>query len=99
MPAARFFVGASKFAVRPDSCSYRGMDKQEVAPPRESWEAHLKELDDRQLTELARDYRWLDEEAQRPESRAEFRRRRDAIIAECERRGRGDLARDCRRFE
>jgi len=55
----------------------------EVAPPFERWPQHLKDLDDRQLSELASDYRWLDEEAQPEDSRDEFRRRREAIIAEC----------------
>jgi len=44
---------------------------------------------------LANDDRWLDEEARAQEERADFRRRREAVIAECERRGKSDLAAGC----
>lgn len=71
--------------------------QEETAPPFENWEAHLKALDDRDLAELAKDYRWLDEEACAEEERGDFRARREAIIGECERRGLADAARDCRR--
>ncbi len=73
------------------------MEIEEIAPPPEGWGDHLKGLDDRQLTALARDYRWLDEEARAGDARQEFHRRREAIVAECERRGLGDAARECRR--
>jgi hypothetical protein len=70
--------------------------QEEVAPPFESWEAHLKALDDRDLVDIAKDYRWLDEEARAEEERSEFRARRLAIIAECDRRGMSDAANCCR---
>jgi hypothetical protein len=69
---------------------------EEIAPPFENWEEHLKALDDRDLSDLAKDYRWLDEEARAEEERGEFRSRRLAIISECERRGLGDAASCCR---
>jgi hypothetical protein len=47
----------------------------------------LKDLGDRELSELAKDYEWLDEEARPREEREDFHRRREAVIAECERRG------------
>jgi hypothetical protein len=71
--------------------------QEEIAPPFENWDEHLKALDDRDLADLAKDYRWLDEEARAEQERAEFRSRREAIVAECERRGLSDVARDCRR--
>ncbi len=60
---------------------------EEKAPPLETWPEHLRELGDRQLSQLAKDYEWLDEEAAARESHEEFHARREAIIAECERRG------------
>jgi hypothetical protein len=72
------------------------MTPEEVAPPFESWSDHLKALGDKDLTDLAGDYRWLDEEAKPQAERDEFRRRREAIIAECERRGLGGVAEACR---
>jgi hypothetical protein len=69
----------------------------EIAPPFESWEEHLKALGDRDLAQVAKDYRWLDEEARAQEERADFRRRREAVIAECERRGMSETAAECRR--
>jgi hypothetical protein len=69
---------------------------EEIAPPFENWEEHLKALADRDLSELAKDYRWLDEEARPEEERGEFRARRLAIIAECQGRGMSDAVRDCR---
>jgi len=71
--------------------------QEEIAPPFESWEEHLKALADRDLAELAKDYRWLDEEARAQEERADFRTRREAVIAECERRGMSGAAAECRR--
>src|SRR3954451_10005735 len=59
--------------------------QEETAPPFESWNEHLRGLDDQQMIELAKDYRWLDEEARPQEERAEFRSRREAVLAECER--------------
>jgi hypothetical protein len=70
---------------------------EEIAPPFESWEEHLKALGDRDLAQLAKDYRWLDEEARAQEERADFHRRREAVIAECERRGMSEAAAECRR--
>jgi hypothetical protein len=69
---------------------------EEIAPPFESWPEHLGELDDRQLRELAKDYRWLDEETFSGEGAAEFHRRREQVIAELERRGMTDVANECR---
>jgi len=63
------------------------MTPEEVAPPFESWPDHLKALNDKDLEELAGDYRWLDEEARPQQEREEFHKRREAVIAECERRG------------
>lgn len=71
--------------------------QEEIAPPFENWEEHLKALEDRDLVQLAEDYRWLNEEARPQEERQDFRARRDAIVAECERRGKPDLAAACRR--
>jgi hypothetical protein len=68
---------------------------EEIAPPFENWADHLKALNDRDLTDLAKDYRWLDEEARAEEERGEFRARRLAIIAECQRRGMADAVRQC----
>ena len=48
--------------------------QEEIAPPPESWTDHLKALDDRDLTGLAQDYRWLDEEARADEERAKAER-------------------------
>ncbi len=70
--------------------------QDEIAPPPENWADHLKALEDPDLTTLAKDYRWLDEEARAEEERGEFRARRLAIIAECERRGMSDAANCCR---
>lgn len=72
------------------------MTPEEVAPPFESWPVHLKALADNDLVELAGDYRWLDNEARPQQERDEFRTRRGAIIAACERRGLGRLADACR---
>lgn len=69
----------------------------EKAPPSETWFEHLRELGDRQLSQLAKDYQWLDEEAAAQESREEFHARREAIIAECERRGMRSLVESFRR--
>jgi hypothetical protein len=71
--------------------------QDEIAPPFENWEAHLRALDNRDLIELAEDYRWLDEEARAEEEGPEFRARRDAVIAECERRGLSEVAASLRR--
>jgi hypothetical protein len=72
------------------------MTPEEVAPPFESWDEHLKAIGDKELTELAGDYQWLDEEARPVQERAEFHRRREAIIIECERRGLTGAAEACR---
>jgi hypothetical protein len=71
--------------------------QEETAPPFENWDDHLKALDDRDLTDLAKDYRWLDDDVRAEEEGGEFRHRRDAVIAELERRGLHDVARSCRR--
>jgi hypothetical protein len=63
------------------------MTPEEIAPPFESWEAHLKDLPERDLLVMANEYRWLDTEVQAEEEGEEFHRRREAIIAECRRRG------------
>ena len=68
---------------------------EEIAPPFENWADHLKALNDSDLANLAKDYRWLDEEARAEDERAEFRARRLAIIGECQRRGLSDAAKDC----
>lgn len=71
----------------------------EKAPPAESWPDHLRQLGDRQLSQLAIDYQWLDEEARAEQASEEFHQRRQAVIAECERRGMLTLAQSCRRPE
>lgn len=70
--------------------------QEETAPPFEKWEEHLRALSDRDLCEVAKDYRWLDQEARARQEGPEFHRRREAIVAECERRGLRDAANDCR---
>jgi hypothetical protein len=72
------------------------MTPEETAPPFESWPEHLKSLGDRELRQLAGDYRWLDDEARLREERPEFHKRREKMIAECERRGMRDAAEACR---
>jgi hypothetical protein len=72
------------------------MIPEEVAPPPESWNEHLRELGDEQLTALAADYCWLTEQNKPEDQRDEFSRRREAIVAECERRGISDAANNCR---
>ena len=72
------------------------MKSEEVAPPFERWPEHLKDLSDRDLAKVAEDYRWLDGEARPVEEREEFRRRREAVIAECERRDKPELSKVCR---
>lgn len=72
-------------------------EREEKAPPVETWPEHLSELGDRQLSQLAIDYQWLDEETSVETSGEEFHRRREAIIAECERRGMFSLAESCRK--
>jgi hypothetical protein len=72
------------------------MKQKETAPPLERWPEHLKAIGDRELTELAGDYCWLTERNKPQEQRAEFRKRREAIIAECERRGIPEAAQNCR---
>ena len=62
----------------------------------ESWREHLKNLDVRELTQLAGDYCWLVEKNTPQEERGEFRRRREAILEECERRGMDEAAKNCR---
>ncbi len=66
------------------------MSPEEIAPPFETWNEHLKDLGDRELAELARDYRWLNEEARPELEREDFRRRKEAISAECKRRNMPD---------
>jgi hypothetical protein len=70
--------------------------KEEVAPPREKWPEHLKDLPDEEIIALAGDYCWLTEQNRPEEERGEFTKRRQAILAECERRGLQDAARNCR---
>jgi hypothetical protein len=71
--------------------------QDEMAPPYENWEQHLKALSDRDLAQVAKDYQWLDCEGRAEEQRGEFHKRREAVLAECDRRGLGDLAKGCRR--
>jgi hypothetical protein len=70
---------------------------EEAAPPFERWEEHLREIDNGQLANLARDYNWLNGESLSDESRSAFQLRRQAIIQECERRGMIDIAGNARR--
>lgn len=72
-------------------------EPEDVAPPVEKWEEHLKELDNDQLRDLAKDYNWLNGESLSEESRAAFQARRRAIIIECERRGMIEIADEARR--
>jgi hypothetical protein len=76
---------------------YAGGMQDEKAPPFESWDDHLKALNDRDLAQLAADYRWLDGEARPQEERQEFHARREAIVAECQRRGLTEAAAKARR--
>lgn len=69
--------------------------QQENALPLESWPEHLKDVGDRELTGLAGDYCWLTERNRPEDQRTEFRRRREAILAECGRRGLADAAKLC----
>ena len=71
--------------------------QEEIAPPFENWGEHLKALSDRDLVEVAKDYRWLTDEARAQEESAEFRSRREEVILELERRGMSDIAKRCRR--
>jgi hypothetical protein len=70
---------------------------EEVAPPFEKWEEHLRGIDNGQLANLARDYNWLNGESLSDESRSAFQLRRQAIIKECERRGMAEVANAARR--
>jgi hypothetical protein len=72
------------------------MRREKATAGYETWPEHLKALGIRELTNLAGDYSWLLEKNRPEEEREEFRRRRDAIIAECERRGMPEAARNCR---
>jgi len=72
------------------------MRPEENAPSFESWPEHLKALGNKELTELAGDYCWLTERNRPQGERELFHKRRQAIIAECERRGIPDAAKDCR---
>jgi len=72
------------------------MKSEETAPPFESWTEHLKALGIEELTDLAGDYGWLTERNRPAEERELFRKRREAIIAECERRGIPEAAKSCR---
>lgn len=72
------------------------MTREEVAPDFESWPEHLEDLNEQDLTDLAADYCWLTEKNRPQDQRNEFRRRREAILAECERRGMSHAAELCR---
>jgi hypothetical protein len=72
------------------------MARGQTATRLPSWTEHLKNLDDRALTQMAGDYCWLTEKNTPHEERDEFRRRREAILHECERRGLHDAAQTCR---
>jgi hypothetical protein len=72
------------------------MTPEEAAPAFESWPEHLSALGNEELTALAGDYCWLTERNKPEDQRAEFEKRRNAIIAECERRGIPQAADNCR---
>lgn len=72
------------------------MAHEDIAPPKQSWTEHLHEIDDEELTSLAGDYCWILEKNRPEAQRGEFVRRRSAILAECERRGLEEAARNCR---
>ncbi len=72
------------------------MTPEEVAPDFERWPDHLKDLRDKDLEDMAADYCWLTEKNRPEDQREEFRRRREAILAECERRGMSHAADLCR---
>jgi hypothetical protein len=67
-----------------------------MAPRPGTWPEHLKDVGDRELIQLAGDYCWLLEKNRPAEERGEFQKRREAILAECERRGLEEAARTCR---
>jgi hypothetical protein len=70
--------------------------QEETAPPFEKWSDHLKAIGDRELSDLARDYSWLNGQARPQEARDEFHSRREAIFGELERRGMHAIADQCR---
>ena len=72
------------------------MAREQTATRLPSWPEHLKNLDDHVLTELAADYCWLTEKNTPHEEREDFRKRREAILQECERRGLKEAAQSCR---
>ena len=72
------------------------MKPEDAAPKLERWPEHLKDVDDQELVGLAGDYCWLTEKNTPEDQRGEFRKRREAILAECERRGLKDAAHVCR---
>ena len=72
------------------------MTPEEIAPDFESWPQHLKDVEDKELADMAADYCWLTEKNRPEDQRDEFRRRREAILAECERRGMSHAAELCR---
>jgi len=72
------------------------MIHEHVAPHLETWNEHLKDISDRELTLLAGDYCWLLEKNRPEHQRDEFREKREAILAECERRGLAKAAQLCR---
>jgi hypothetical protein len=72
------------------------MKHEEAAPPYESWPEYLKGLEDKDLTDLAGDYCWIMEKNRPEDQRDAFRKKREMILAECERRGLDEAARACR---
>jgi hypothetical protein len=72
------------------------MTRDETAQGYETWAEHLKALGNRELTDLAGDYCWLTEKNRPEDQRKEFQKRREAILAECERRGLSEAAKVCR---
>jgi hypothetical protein len=57
---------------------------------------HLKTWENAELTELAGNYCLLTEKNRPQDELEEFRRRREPILAECERRGLQEAANNCR---
>jgi hypothetical protein len=71
---------------------------EDPAAPFEVWSERLKTTTDRELTRLAGDYQRLAERPDAPRyTEEEFESRREAVVAECERRGLRALSEQCRR--
>ena len=70
--------------------------KHETAPRAGSWVEHLSAVSDEELTTLSADYCWILEKNRPEEERETFRQRREAILAECQKRGLTEAANSCR---